>query len=327
MISPTTSEKEIPEFEAMLESQGTPLQRREPCVLQINTGKICNLTCIHCHVNAGPHRKEIISRETVDRILNWLERTEIETVDLTGGAPEMIPDFQYLVESLRKQGRHVIDRSNLTIFLEPGYEGYAEFLAKHQVEIIASMPCYSPENVNEQRGNGVFDTSIRALQLLNKLGYAHKAELPLHLVYNPNGAKLPPEQSELEADYKRELKNHFEIVFNNLYTITNLPIARFASYLKQNGQLQDYMQLLIENFNPRTVDGLMCRDTISVDWQGDVFDCDFNQQLGMNLENSQGALKVWDLDLDEWTGIPIRTGSHCYGCTAGHGSSCGGALD
>ena len=240
--------------------------------MQINVGKLCNLTCIHCHVNAGPKRKEIMTRETIDRIIDWFAKTDIPKVDLTGGAPEMIPDFKYFVERLKAltPPRHIIDRCNLTILLEPGYEDYAEFLARHQVEIIASMPCYSPENVNAQRGEGVFDGSIKALQLLNSLGYGIDPQLPLHLVYNPNGAFLPGPQAELEADYKRELKEHFGIVFNQLYTITNLPIARFASYLKNNGKLDEYMELLIENFNPATIDGLMCRNTINIGWRGEV---------------------------------------------------------
>src|SRR6187401_452819 len=242
-------------FAEKLTQHSLPLTHTRTEVLQINVGKLCNLTCIHCHVNAGPKRKEIMTRETIDRLIDWLAKTDITTVDLTGGAPEMIPDFKYLVNRVKTlaPSRHIMDRCNLTILLEPGYEDFAEFLAKHEIEIIASMPCYSPENVNAQRGEGVFDASIRALQLLNSLGYGLRPELPLHLVYNPNGAFLPGPQAELEADYKRELKEHFGIVFNKLYTITNLPIARFASWLKNNGGLAEYMELLIDNFNPETV--------------------------------------------------------------------------
>ena len=296
-------------------------------VLQINVGKICNLTCVHCHVNAGPKRKEIITRETVDRIIDWLAKTEIPTVDLTGGAPEMIPDFRYFIQRVRalESFRKIIDRCNLTILLEPGYEGLAQFLARHKVEIIASMPCYTPGNVNAQRGEGVFDGSIAGLQLLNSLGYGVDVELPLHLVYNPVGAFLPGPQAELEADYKRELKTHFGIVFNKLYTITNLPIARFASYLKHNGKLDEYMELLMNAFNPGTVEGLMCRNTISVGWRGEVYDCDFNQQLDMQWRNGR-ALSLWDVDPTQVENRPIMTGDHCFGCTAGAGSSCGGAL-
>jgi radical SAM/Cys-rich protein len=318
-------------FARKLAEHALPLRHARTEVLQINVGKLCNLTCIHCHVNAGPKRKEIMTRETADQLVDWLAKTDIPTVDLTGGAPEMIPDFRYLVERLKAltPPRHIIDRCNLTILLEPGYEDYANFLAQHQVEIIASMPCYSPENVNAQRGNGVFDGSIKALQLLNSLGYGSDPELPLHLVYNPNGAFLPGPQAELEADYKRELKDHFGIVFNKLYTITNLPIARFASYLKNNNKLADYMALLDDAFNPGTVNGLMCRNTINVSWQGEVFDCDFNQMLKMQWSRGGGSeqgLHLWEIDPALVEHREILTGDHCFGCTAGAGSSCGGAL-
>lgn len=314
-----------PSFPETLRTHGLELQRAKPAILQLNIGKICNLTCIHCHVNAGPKRKEIMTRETVDRILTWLEPTDLDLLDLTGGAPEMIPDFKHLVTSARDMGRRVMDRCNLTILLEPGYEDMAQFLKDHQVEIVASMPCYSPANVNEQRGNGVFDASIQALQLLNSLGYGTDPALPLDLVYNPNGAFLPGDQAELEADYKEELAKHFGIRFRSLYTITNMPISRFASYLKHNGKYEEYLELLVTNFNPHSVDALMCRNTINVGWQGEVYDCDFNQQLGMQLTNGK-PLYLWDLDLEQLASIPILTGSHCFGCTAGAGSSCGGAL-
>jgi radical SAM/Cys-rich protein len=315
-------------FARKLAEHRLPLRHIKTEILQINVGKLCNLTCIHCHVNAGPKRKEIMTRETADRVIDWLVKTDIPTVDLTGGAPEMIPDFRYLVERLKalRPARHIIDRSNLTILLEPGYEDYAGFLARHQIEIIASMPCYSPENVNAQRGEGVFDGSIKALQLLNSLGYGITAALPLHLVYNPNGAFLPAPQGELEADYKRELKQHFGIVFNNLYTITNLPIARFASYLRNNNMFADYMALLADSFNPATVGSLMCRNTISVGWRGEVFDCDFNQMLKMQWRDEHRALYLWDVDPAAVEDREILTGDHCFGCTAGEGSSCGGAL-
>ena len=294
-------------------------------VLQVNVGKLCNLTCGHCHVNAGPKRKEIMERSTINRIVDWFGRTDIPTIDLTGGAPEMIPDFRYFIDRVKvlSPSRHVIDRCNLTILLEPEYDGLAKFLAEHEVEIIASMPCYSAKNVNAQRGEGVFDASIEALRLLNSLGYG--TDLPLHLVYNPVGAFLPPPQAELEADYKRELREHFGIVFNKLYTITNLPIARFASYLRHNNKLAEYMQLLIENFNPATVQGLMCRNTISVGWRGEVYDCDFNQQLGMQWQNGR-LLFLWDIDPEKVENRDIMTGNHCFGCTAGVGSSCGGTI-
>jgi radical SAM/Cys-rich protein len=315
-------------FATTLAAQSLPLRHTRTQVLQVNVGKLCNLTCVHCHVNAGPKRKEIMTRETVDRVIDWLAKTDIPTVDLTGGAPEMIPDFRYLVRRVKDltPSRHVMDRCNLTILLEPGFEDYATFLADHEVEIVASMPCYSPDNVNAQRGDGVFDGSIKALQLLNSLGYGTDPKLPLHLVYNPNGAFLPGPQAELEADYKHELREHFGIEFNSLYTITNLPVSRFASYLKNNNKLADYMTLLIENFNPSTIDGLMCRNTINVSWKGEVFDCDFNQMLKMQWRDGDRGLHLWDIDPDTVEHREVLTGEHCFGCTAGAGSSCGGAL-
>ena len=344
----------INRFAERLALGGLQLRRSRPEILQINVGKLCNLTCVHCHVNAGPKRKEIMTRETVDRILDWLAETDIPTVDLTGGAPEMIPDFRYFIERVKTltPSRHVIDRCNLTILLERGYEDLAGFLAKRKVEIIASMPCYSAANVDAQRGNGVFEGSIAALQLLNSLGYGKDPELALHLVYNPVGAFLPPSQDELESDYKRELQKHFGIVFNRLFTLSNLPIGRFAAYLRHNNELDKYMQLLIDAFNPATIGGLMCRNTISVGWRGEVYDCDFNQQLGMQWEGTDGAVRdpdvaarrpyhggsdhdesdnskplfLWDIDPDSLEHREIMTGEHCFGCTAGAGSSCGGAI-
>jgi radical SAM/Cys-rich protein len=316
-------------FSARLLKEGLKLRHVRPDILQVNVGKLCNLTCVHCHVNAGPKRKEIMTRETIDRIIDWLGQTEIPIVDLTGGAPEMIPDFRYFVQRAKalEPPRHMIDRCNLTILVEPGYEDLPEFLAAHQVEIIASMPCYSAANVDAQRGEGVFDGSIAALQLLNSLGYGVDIDLPLHLVYNPVGAFLPGPQADLEADFKRELTANFGIVFNNLYTITNLPIGRFAAYLRHNNKLEEYMELLITAFNPATIDGLMCRNTISVGWRGEVYDCDFNQQLGMQWQNpDESGLFLWDVDPDKIDNREIMTGEHCFGCTAGAGSSCCGAL-
>ncbi len=315
----------VSRFEAHLAEHGVRLTRQRPEILQINVGKLCNLTCTHCHVNAGPKRKEIITRKTLDRILAWLAPTDIPTVDLTGGAPEMIPDFRWLISELKRQGRHVINRCNLTILIEPGYEGLAEFLRDHRVEIVASMPCYTADNVNAQRGDGVFDASITALKLLNSLGYGMSDDLPLHLVYNPVGSFLPGEQAELQADYKRELAAHFGIHFHRLYTITNMPIARFASSLRHEGKLDEYMATLIAAFNPAAVEGLMCRNTISVGWRGEVYDCDFNQQLGMQLANGK-PLFLWDITPQSFEALPIRVADHCFGCTAGAGSSCGGAL-
>ncbi len=316
------------DFDAALASSGARLSRVSPEILQLNTGKLCNLTCLHCHVNAGPKRKEIITRETIDQVLNWFEKTDISTLDLTGGTPEMIPDFRYLVESVRsfEKPRKIMTRLNATIVNEPGYEWVPEFHKKHEVEIIASMPCYCPKNVNEQRGEGVFDSSIKAFQQLNKLGYGRDENLILNFVYNPNGAYLPPEQKELEQDYKIEMKKHFDIDFNKLYCITNIPISRFASYLKREKKLEEYMQLLRDSYNPATVHGLMCRDTISVSWKGNLYDCDFNQMLEMHSDEEDQGKKLWDLELDHWMKLPIRTGNHCFGCTAGSGSSCGGVV-
>lgn len=319
------------DFDAALAGADRPLKRGNAEILQLNIGKLCNLTCVHCHVNAGPNRKEIMTGETVDQILEWYEGTDIPTLDLTGGTPEMIPDFRRLVSTVRQfdQPRRVMDRLNATIISEPGYEWVPEFLAGHKVEIIASMPCYEPENVNEQRGDGVFDSSIAAFQKLNELGYGRDPELVINFVYNPNGAFLPPDQKELEADYKRELKEHFGIDFNELYCIANMPIARFASYLKRNDELQSYMNLLRRSFNPGTIDGLMCRNTINASWEGDVYDCDFNQMMKLPLTDEihgEKMFKVWDIDLPAFRDQPIRTGNHCFGCTAGSGSSCGGSL-
>ena len=317
-------------FAEKMGANSLSLCRARPEIIQVNVGKLCNLTCMHCHVNAGPKRKEIMTRDTIDRIIDWLANADIPIVDLTGGAPEMIPDFRYFIMQIGalQLPRHIIDRCNLTILLEPGYEDLSEFLANNKVEIIASMPCYSAENVNAQRGEGVFDGSIAALQLLNSLGYGIDPHLPLHLVCNPVGAFLPPSQDELEVDYKRELKKHFGIVFNKLYALANLPIGRFASYLRQNDKLAQYMDLLIQTFNPATIDGLMCRNTISVGWRGEVYDCDFNQQLEMQWSNGGGSkpLFLWDIDPDLLEGREIMTGNHCFACTAGAGSSCGGAI-
>lgn len=316
-------------FEMELARHGAPLRRVRPRVLQINVGKRCNLTCAHCHVNAGPGRKEIMTRATMDRILTWQACAQMPVVDLTGGAPEMIPDFRYFVRRLRERdgATTIIDRCNLTILLEPGHEDLPEFFAARRVEIIASMPCYSAANVNAQRGEGVFDASITALQRLNAIGYGLDPALPLHLVYNPVGASLPGAQEELESDYKRELRAHFGIEFNQLYTITNLPVARFASWLRRHDKYEDYLALLVDAFNPATVDGLMCRDTINVSWRGEVFDCDFNQMMKLPMPGGPPRARwLWDLDPDTLAGQAIRTGDHCFGCTAGAGSSCGGAI-
>jgi len=318
-------------FADRLAAQGLQLRRSRTEVLQVNVGKICNLTCGHCHVNAGPTRTEIMTRETIDRVVDWLEPTPISTVDITGGAPEMIPDFRYFITRLRafQPPIRIIDRCNLTILMARGYKELAEFLAQKKVEIVASMPFYSATNVNAQRGEGVFEESVAALRLLNRLGYGIAADLPLHLVYNPLGASLPPSQEQLESEFKHELGAHFGIVFNKLYAIANLPIARFAAYLRLNNKLEEYMDLLINTFNPATIDGLMCRSTISVGWRGEVYDCDFNQQLNMQWLRCNGERKpvfLWDVDLDKIDNREIMTGDHCFGCAAGDGSSCAGAI-
>jgi radical SAM/Cys-rich protein len=321
------------DFDDALASRGLALTRGRPEILQLNVGKLCNLTCVHCHVNAGPQRTEIIAGSTVDRVLAWFEASALDTLDLTGGTPEMVPDFRRIVRTVRRgfsRPRRVLDRLNATILLEPGFEDMAEFLAEHEVELIASMPCYEPANVTAQRGEGVFDKSITAFQRLNALGYGRDPRLPLHFVYNPVRAVLPPDQAELEADYKREMAAHFGIVFNRLYCLANMPIARFASWLKRQNALSDYLILLKDAFNPATVPGLMCRHTLNVSWRGEVFDCDFNQMLELGLTDPRTAdrapLHLWEIDPETVAGLPIRTGPHCFGCTAGSGSSCGGAL-
>ena len=291
-------------------------------------GKICNLSCIHCHVNAGPNRKEIISTETISKIIAWFSLTNIKTLDLTGGTPEMVPGYQKLITEVRNLNvtRRIITRLNATIIEEPGYEWVADFLAENNIEIIASMPCYEPKNVENQRGGGVFKKSISAFKKLNNLGYGIDPCLPLHFVYNPSGYFLPPNQGKLENEYKEELKKQFSIFFNRLFCITNMPISRFASWLKRKGKFDEYHLLLKDSFNPSTVNNLMCRDTINVNWLGEVFDCDFNQMVNLPTYQNYKDVKVWEIDLEEYKNRPIRTASHCFGCTAGTGSSCSGAL-
>jgi len=309
----------------LLHSDFPPVHRASLETLQVNLGYLCNLSCVHCHVNAGPHRTEQMDRETIDTLLALLDRAAIHTLDLTGGAPELNPHFRYLVREARALDVHVIDRCNLTVLLEPGQEDLADFLAEQQVEICASLPCYVQENVEAQRGKGVYDASIQALQQLNALGYG--AERILNLAYNPVGPVLPPPQEALEADYRRELKDRFGIRFNHLMTITNMPISRFGSVLLAQGQYTEYMHLLRENFSQSNMETLMCRRLLSVDWQGFLYDCDFNQMLDLPLLASDRRRHIRDLlstlTLDE----PIITGEHCYGCAAGQGSSCGGALE
>lgn len=303
-----------------------PIKRGQTETLQVNLGYLCNQSCVHCHVNASPHRTELMSPELIDKVIQVLETRRIGTLDLTGGAPEMNPEFCRLVSAARALGVHVIDRCNLTILMEPGYEGLAAFLADNRVEVVASLPCYSFENVDKQRGKGVFDKSIQALQRLNALGYGQSSEgLQLNLVYNPQGPVLPPDQTSLQADYKRELFDHFGVVFDGLYALANMPINRFGSMLISKGEFERYIALLKQNFSEPNLHSVMCRSLISVDWQGRLYDCDFNQQLGIALAGKTG-LSLDDLMHSDTEGLGICVADHCYGCTAGQGSSCGGAL-
>jgi len=312
-------------FQGMLREAGLTLLRRRPTILQINLGKLCNQTCLHCHVGAGPGRKEVMTPEVADRIIAWMQRHRPELVDLTGGAPELCPQFRRLAIAARQTGARALVRCNLTVIFEPGQEDLPEFYRLHGLEVVASLPCYLEENVDKQRGAGVYRKSIEALRRLNAIGYGKRPELVLTLVYNPVGPSIAPEEGPLEDAYRIELHRRFGLEFTRLICITNLPITRFKSYLRQNGQLESYQALLVENFNPSTVDGLMCRDTINVDWQGEVFDCDFNQMLNMPLGGGRRRY-LWDLEPETLEGCGIATAGHCFGCTAGKGSSCGGAL-
>lgn len=302
------------------------LRRREVTTLQINMGKLCNQACHHCHVEAGPKRTEIMPAGVADRVLAVLAATpSIRTVDITGGAPELNENFRRLVSETRRMQKQVIDRCNLTVLFEPGLETLAEFLAANNVEITASLPCYTESNVDQQRGKGAFEKSIRVLRLLNKIGYGQPgSSLALNLVYNPLGASLPPPQEKLEADYKSHLRESFGIEFNRLFTITNMPIKRFADMLVREGKHESYMGLLANHFNPATVGHVMCRDLVSIGWDGKIYDCDFNQMLDLE---TPGGKNIWEIDsFSELANSGIATDSHCFGCTAGAGSSCGGSL-
>ncbi len=314
-------------FDAALAACGrAPLHATGIQVLQINVGKLCNQTCRHCHVDAGPDRREMMDRDTVEACLGVIGRTDVPTVDITGGAPEMNPHFRRLVSEARRLGRQVIDRCNLTILLAPGFRDLPEFLAEHNVEIVASLPCYLPENTNAQRGDGVFERSIDALRRLNELGYGRPdSGLVLTLVYNPVGPSLPPPQAGLEAAYRRELLARYGVVFNRLFTITNMPISRFLDDLVRTGQHELYMQKLIDAFNPAAAAGVMCRTTISVGWDGRLYDCDFNQMLDLGVAAGLPQT-IWDFDAASLAGRLIVVGQHCFGCTAGAGSGCQGAI-
>ena len=315
-------------FAQRIHLSGNDFNRRGVDVLQVNMGKYCNQACIHCHVESGPNRTELMRRETVDAVLRFLGRTNIPTVDITGGAPELNPTFDYLVDSAVGLGRHVMDRCNLTVIFEPGKEYLPEFFKRNQVELVCSLPCYSQENVDRQRGQGTFDLSIRALQFFNRLGYGQpESDLELNLVYNPVDPHLPPPQDQLEQDYKRILKEQFGIVFNRLYCLSNMPITRYETHLKLRGEYDRYIELLETNFNAGTLTQVMCRNLISVGWEGSVYDCDFNQMLDLPMTGSDGErLNIASLALNQVVNRPIIVGDHCYACTAGAGSSCGGAL-
>ena len=318
----------LPRFEERLSQIG--LESLGPTdleILQVNVGKMCNQTCAHCHVDAGPDRQEIMTRETMRHCLRAIEDSRVHTVDITGGAPEMNPDFRWFVEEVSKLERQVMVRSNLTILtVNKTNRTLPQFFAEHRATIVSSLPCYTAENTDKQRGAGVFDRSMEALQMLNAVGYGQPGSgLQLHLVYNPVGASLPPPQEQLKSDYQRVLKENFGIVFNDLYCITNMPISRFLDYLRSQGQYQEYMETLIHAFNPAAVSGLMCRNTLSVGWEGSLYDCDFNQMLDLKVE--AGAPRhIQDLDVKKLSRRRIILNQHCYGCTAGAGSSCAGEI-
>lgn len=313
----------------MINSNFPPIRRARLETLQVNVGYRCNQSCVHCHVNAGPKRTEEMNRETAETIARFMQAASVSTLDITGGAPELNKNFRYLVEVARSLGAHVIDRCNLTILSEPGFEDLDEFLAKHQVEVVASLPCYLEENVDRQRGKGVFDTSIRGLKKLNRLGYGDAGSgLSLNLVYNPQTPTLPPPQPELEAAYKKELGERYGVRFDRLLTLANMPVGRFGSTLVSKGQFQDYMALLRAAHRDENLPSVMCRTLVSVDWQGFVFDCDFNQMLDLPLRrNGTVRTHLSELLQENLEGSPILVRDHCYGCTAGQGSSCSGALN
>jgi len=314
-------------FDDALAASGLwPLRATGLRVLQVNVGKVCNQTCRHCHVDAGPDRREAMSRETLQHCLDVLAKSEATTLDITGGAPEMNPNFRWLVGQARALGRPVIDRCNLTILLAPGYEDLPDFLASHRVEVVASLPCYGPANTDRQRGDGVFDRSITALRRLNEAGYGKPGTgLDLTLVYNPVGPSLPQPQAGLEADYRRELAAAHGVVFTRLFTVTNMPISRYLDDLVRTGRYDEYMHTLVDAYNPAAAAGVMCRTTLSVAWDGRLHDCDFNQMLDLGLANGLPT-HIRDFAIDPLSTRPIVTGPHCYACAAGSGSSCQGAV-
>ncbi len=312
----------------LIDSNFPEIRRNKVKTIQVNLGYRCNQRCLHCHVNAGPTRKEMMSQDNIRLLLELLNNKSVETLDITGGAPEMHPDFRFLVQNASDTGIKIIDRCNLTILNEPGYEDLADFLAKHRVEVVASLPCYLQENVDAQRGEGVYQSSVSALKKLNSKGYGSDgSDLQLSLVYNPAGPALPPSQEGLMADYRRELLQRFGIVFNNLYTLTNMPIKRFGSSLVSNGQFDEYMQLLKSSHKDENLENVMCKNLLSVNWEGYIYDCDFNQMLDLPLKyNGHKRMHLKDLLQKDVENNRIVVADHCYGCTAGSGSSCGGSL-
>ena len=334
MPAPVDSSPPAADFDAVLQRHGLGTLRRETgTTLQVNVGKLCNQACHHCHVEAGPKRSEIMTRDTVERVIALLHASpRVAMLDLTGGAPELNAHFVRLVKAAKQRGRRVTVRCNLTVIFVEGMEWLPEFYRDHEVELVCSLPCYTAENVDQQRGRGVFGQSIEALRRLNALGYGRpESGLVLNLVYNPLGAFLPPPQADLESKYRDELGRLFGVEFHRLFTITNMPIKRFAEQLQRWGKDAEYMGLLANHFNPQTVPGLMCRSLVSVGWEGTLYDCDFNQMLELPIAaQGRGArpLTLWDIErIDELVGARITTASHCFGCTAGAGSSCGGALE
>ncbi|EKX33479.1 hypothetical protein GUITHDRAFT_160284 [Guillardia theta CCMP2712] len=319
----------VPSFDKFLADRNVSLKKSEVEILQLNIGLYCNQACNHCHVESSPKRKEMMSKEVAKRCIELLDKSpSIKTIDLTGGAPELNDQFRFLVSEASARNKEIIDRCNLTVLTEPGQEDLVDFLVKHKVRVIASLPCYSLKNVDTQRGSGVFEKSIHGLMKLNQAGYgAEGSGLVLDLIYNPLGGFLPPEQKALEEKYKTELSTHFGIVFNSLFTLSNMPIKRFADFLYRRGELQEYMDLLVRNFNLATVDGLMCTNLVSVGYDGKMYDCDFNQQLALGMKvNKLSSPTVFDVQsLEELRGLAVVADSHCFGCTAGNGSSCQGA--
>ncbi len=314
------------DFERTLAGHSLDIRRMAVSTVQVNTGRLCNQACAHCHVEAGPLRRELMQKRTIDRVLQLLEHSPtVLEVDITGGAPELNPHFRFLVQASRRSGKSVIDRCNLTVLFEPGQEDTAEFLAAHRVRIVASLPCYLEDNVDAQRGHGVFEKSLAALRRLNTLGYGRpESGLDLNLVYNPIGAGLPPPQPALQAAYREHLGDEYGIVFNELIAMTNMPIKRFARALEREGKAESYRCLLAENFNPAAAARVMCASLVSVSWDGTLHDCDFNQMLEIPL--GRRARSIWNIDSFEAVGPGIAFADHCFGCTAGAGSSCGGAL-